>query len=448
MKRKNFRFIKHDIIEPLDETILGVKKIDWIYNMACPVSCIDLQVDPVHTVKANVHGVIHLLDLAREHDAVFLQASSADIYGEKTGEVQTETDWGSVNTLSPRACYEEGKRVAETLCMDYHRMYGSKVKIARIFNTSGRGTHISDGRVISNFIFAALQERDLVIYGDGTATRSFLYMDDIIDALDRFMKTEDELTGPINIGNDDERSIKELAETIIKLTNSPSQIVFEPRDDAPLHRRPDIRLAKKLLGWQPTTPFEDNIRMTIDYYKSLDLPDKRILVFATTFYPDVGPAERALADLAARMPQSQFHVVTSKFRPGLQSREVMGNVTVYRLGLGMRFDKYLLPFLGALLALELHKRYRYRFMWSIMPSYGGLAGALVKVFYPKVSFIVADESMTGKRLRSHVAEVIRNRADRVYTKEVSAETESFIETVREDYSKLLAKQEGKLERPR
>ena len=443
-KEKNFRFIKHDIVDPIEFD----EHIDWVINMACPVSCIDLQVDPIHTTRSTVDGVINMLDVARKNDAIFLQASSADIYGEKkTGEIQKETDWGSVNALSPRACYEEGKRMGETICMDYYRMYGTKIKIARIFNTSGPGTHISDGRVISNFVFAALQNRDLVIYGDGSATRSFLYMDDILGALDKFMKTSDDITGPINIGNNDERSILELAETIIKVSGSKSKIVFTKADDAPMHRCPSLSLAKKLLDWEPTTPFEENIRKTVEYYKTLDLPDKRILVFATTFYPDVGPAERALMELAREMPGSEFHIVTSRFRRGLQSKEIVENITIFRIGFGSTLDKFGLPFAGALKALRLHNTNQYRFMWSIMPSYGGIAGRIMKFVHPKISFIVTDEKVKDTLIRSKLTASIKKAADKIYSEEDDHNENDFTEAVRADYARLLAKQEGKLERP-
>ena len=445
MKQSNFRFVKHDIVNPISFK----ENIDWVINMACPVSCIDLQVDPIHTARSTVDGVINMLEVARKHDAVFMQASSADIYGEKkAGEIQKETDWGSVNTLSPRACYEEGKRMGETICMDYYRMYGTKVKIPRIFNTSGPGTHISDGRVISNFIFAALQNRDLVIYGDGSATRSFLYMDDILDALDKFMKTPDDVTGPINIGNVDERTILELAETIIKVSGSRSKIIFTEADDAPMHRRPDISLAKKILDWEPTTSFEDNIRKTVEYYKTIDLPDKRILVFATTFYPDVGPAERALMELARQMPGSEFHIVTSRFRKGLPSKEIVENITIFRIGVGSILDKFGLLLFGALKAFGLHKENQYKFMWSIMPSYGGIAGRIMKFMYPKISFIVTDEKVKKSPVREKFTESIKRSADKVYLTEDSGDNNDFAESVRYDYAKLLAKQEGKLERPR
>ncbi len=444
---KNFHFIKHDIIDPI--TLPG--KIDWVINMACPVSCIDLQVDPIHTVKSSVHGVINMLDLARKHGAVFLQASSADIYGEKTAEVQTESDWGSVNTLSPRACYEEGKRIAETICMDYHRQYGTAIKIARIFNTSGRGTHITDGRVISNFIFAALAGRDLTIYGDGSATRCFLYMDDLVDAIDKFMKTGDDITGPINLGNNKEVTIKELAETIIRLTGSKSKIKYEEADDAPLFRRPDITLAKKILGWEPTTPLEENLRNTINHYKTIGLPDSQVLVFATTYYPDMGPAERALDELIQKTPETEFHIITTKFRGGLQRIENRGNIIIHRVGLGASFDKYLLPVLGSVKALNLHKKNKYRFVWSVMASYGSVPALFLTKMHKHTSYLMLRDP--SENITKKIADMFARRANAVYeqnknkNQESQSNTNELLTQIKQDYAKLLREQEGKLHRP-
>lgn len=442
-KHKNFKFIKHDIINPISFN----EKIDWIFNMACPVSCIDLQVDPIHTMKSNVHGVINMLELAKEHNAVFLQASSADIYGEKVGEVQKESEFGSVNSLSPRACYEEGKRAAETLCMDYHRQYGVNVKIARVFNTSGPSTHISDGRVLSNFIFAALSGRDLTIYGDGSATRSFLYIDDCTKALDKFIKKNKDFTGPVNIGSDDERSIKELAETVIRISNSNSKIVYDNADDAPLNRRPDISLAKKELNWKPTVQFEEIIKRMIDHYKTVNLPDKRVLVFSTTYYPVVGPAENALMELSSKMPQTEFHIITTKFEKGVPSYENVEGSHVYRIGFGYKFDKFLLPVFGPIKAFILNKKYNYHFMWSVMATYAGVAGIVIKTLKPSISFIITGtENIDNSWFKSNIVEKIRKKADREFS-EKDHESRMFSKEISDLYKELLAKQEGKLVRP-
>ena len=215
LSSKNFRFIKQDIIDPLD---LFGEKIDWIFNAACPVSCVTLQVDPIHTVKSCTVGVINMLEIARSHGAKLLQCSSADIYGEMKDRPFRETDFGSTNTLSARACYEEGKRIAETLCMDYHRKYGVEVKIARIFNTAGPRTQMNDGRIPSVFIYNALAKRPIRIYGDGSQTRCFLHVDDQVDGLDRFMRTPADVTGPVNIGSETEVTILDLAKKILEKT--------------------------------------------------------------------------------------------------------------------------------------------------------------------------------------------------------------------------------------
>jgi hypothetical protein len=330
-------------------------------------------------------------------------------------------------------------------------MYGTKVKIARIFNTSGPGTHLSDGRVISNFIFAALAGRDITIYGDGTATRSFLFMDDLVDGLDRFMKTDDEITGPVNVGNNEEITIKHLAETIIRLTDSKSGITYEPRDDAPLHRRPDIRLAKKLLDWEPTTSFEENIKMTIEHYKRMGLPESKVLVFATTYDPVMGPAERALQELIERMPQTEFHIVTTKFQKGLPATDRHGNVTIYRVGMGAPSDKYLLPVLGYAKAMKLHNEHGYHFVWSVLASYGSLPALMLKKLNKRVSvLLLRDKSENPKGGKKKMAESMVKRADIVYGGDTieSVSDESFIDRVKKDYAELLAKQEGKLTRPR
>ena len=444
MTNKNFKFLKHDINDPID---LAGEKIDWIFNAACPVSCISLQIDPIHTVKSCTLGVINMLELARKHGAKFLQCSSADIYGEMKDHPFKETDLGSTNTLSPRACYEEGKRTAETICMDYHRKYGVEIKIARIFNTAGPHTQMTDGRVPSIFIYNALAQRPIRIYGDGKATRCFLHIEDQVDGLDRLMRTESEVTGPVNIGSTDEVTILELAEKVIQKTGSKSEIIFERRDDAPLLRKPDTTLAKELLDWQPTKSLDELLDDMIGYYKHKGLPESTVVVFSVTYYPDHGPAEVALMDLARQMPETDFHVITSKMNKDRRNIENYDNVTVYRVGMGNKFDKYLLPILGALKAKQLHKKYHYRFMWSVMASYGGLIGLVLKLMGNKASFLLLhDQSEKLAGWKKRLADFVESKSDSVYSSEESKDSQ-FIDKVRKNYAELTAKQENKLLRP-
>jgi len=449
LNHSNFRFIKHDIIDPL---LLGETKIDWIFNFACPVSVISLQVDPIHTMKTSVYGVIHMLELARKHKARILQGSTADIYGEMGDRPFKESDWGSVNSLSARACYENGKRSAETLFMDHHRKYGTDIRIARIFNTAGPATQLTDGRVPSVFIYNALGNRDLVIYGDGMQTRCFLHVDDQVEALDRLMRKEG-FIAPVNLGSDTEIAILDLAKKIIEKTESKSRIVFEAKDDAPLFRKPDISLAKKELGWAPTKTLDELLDDMIARYRSDGLPESRVLVFATTYYPDAGLAEERLAMLASEMKDTEFHVITTKFRRGLKAIERNDNVTIYRVGVGLPIDKYLLPFLGAFKARSLDKKLRFRFMWSLMASYGAIAGVILKLLPgraggSKASFIIAHHaSELYSGWKAKLAAYAEGHADQVYRGEEVQETNELIEQVRKHYQEMTMKQEGKLMRP-
>jgi UDP-glucuronate decarboxylase len=256
-----FELIRHDITFPL------YLEIDEIYNLACPASPIHYQYDPVQTTKVNVHGSINMLGLAKRTKAKILQASTSEVYGDPEVHPQREDYRGNVNPIGPRACYDEGKRCAETLFFDYHRQHGVKIKVARIFNTYGPRMHPNDGRVVSNFILQALQNKPITIYGDGSQTRSFCYVDDMIEGLIRLMNTPDSFTGPVNLGNPEEVSILELAETIIELTGSKSQLVFMPLpQDDPKRRCPDITLAKTVLQWEPRTPLREGLKKTIDYF--------------------------------------------------------------------------------------------------------------------------------------------------------------------------------------
>ena len=264
-----FEFIDHDIIEPL---YLDDKKIDQIYNLACPASPIHYQINPVKTVKANTVGVINVLGLAKKHKARILQASTSEIYGDPLEHPQTESYRGNVNTIGPRACYDEGKRVAETLFFDYHREHNVDIRVARIFNTYGPRMYEKDGRVVSNFIVQALRNEPITIYGDGSQTRSFCFVKDLINGLYKLMNKE-KFTGPVNIGNPGEFSMIDLANTVIKLTGSKSEIVYRklPEDD-PKKRKPDITLAKKMLKWEPKVELEEGLKSTIKYFRTVIKP--------------------------------------------------------------------------------------------------------------------------------------------------------------------------------
>lgn len=258
----NFEFIEHDINEEFDI------KADRIYNLACPASPIHYTQDPVQTTKTNVVGMINVLELAKKTGAKVLQASTSEIYGDPEIHPQHEDYNGNVNTLGPRACYDEGKRCAETLCMDYKRQHDVDIKIVRIFNTYGPGMYKDDGRVVSNFIVQALKNEPLTIYGDGTQTRSFQYVDDCIDGLIKMMELSG-FSGPVNIGNPDEITIRDLAEKIISITRSKSEIIYKklPVDD-PKRRRPDIKLAKNMLGWEPKVNLKTGLQKTADFFKN------------------------------------------------------------------------------------------------------------------------------------------------------------------------------------
>ena len=264
MNNPYFEAMRHDITFPL------YVEVDEIYNLACPASPIHYQLDPVQTIKTAVHGAINMLGLAKRLKTKILQASTSEVYGNPAVHPQPETYWGSVNPIGVRSCYDEGKRCAETLFFDYHRQHKLKIKVARIFNTYGPRMHLNDGRVVSNFIIQALSGEDITVYGDGTQTRSFCYIDDMVDGLIKLMNTPDDLTGPVNLGNPSEISILELVEKVLKITKSRSKIVYKPLpQDDPVRRCPDITLAKKRLGWQPKTNLEDGLKKTIEYFKRI-----------------------------------------------------------------------------------------------------------------------------------------------------------------------------------
>jgi UDP-glucuronate decarboxylase len=258
----SFEFMRHDVTFPL------FVEVDEIYNLACPASPIHYQHDPVQTTKTSVHGAINMLGLAKRLGCKILQASTSEVYGDPAVHPQSEDYWGHVNPIGPRSCYDEGKRCAETLFFDYHRQNGVPIKVARIFNTYGPRMHPADGRVVSNFIMQALKGEPITIYGDGSQTRSFCYVDDLIRGLMGLMETGPEVTGPTNIGNPNEFTVRELAEKVIELTGSSSKIVEEPLpQDDPKQRQPDISKAKREIGWEPTVQLEQGLTETIDYFR-------------------------------------------------------------------------------------------------------------------------------------------------------------------------------------
>lgn len=461
----NFKFIKHDIMQLINFR----EKIDWIFNAACAGSPTSYQYDPIHTIKTNTAGVINMLEIARKHKSRIMQFSTSEVYGDPLVDRQSENYKGNVNTLGPRACYDEGKRCAETIFMDYFREYGTDIKIIRIFNTYGPKMDINDGRAMTNFIVNALAGKDLIIYGNGSHTRSFQYIGDLLNGID-LMMNKDGFIGPVNLGNPEEINILALANKIIEKTGSRSKISIQSKStDDPKKRRPDIILAEEKLGWAPKVNLENGLNKIIEYFKTVELPEKRILVFAVTYYPDLGPAEQALADLAGEMPDTEFHIVTSKMRKNLQAFEKIGNVSIYRLGYGSKSDKYILAFYGAFFAKKLDKKYKFKFAWSIMLSYGALAAVGFKMLSKNILLLLSQSEIKPSGfIKSKLADLIYRlllkNFDSIFLSDVSSEMnlksaeskndfifrhedqKSFVNQVRYAYAKLLNKQDKKLER--
>jgi len=270
LDRSNFELVRHDVTQPI------FLEVDEIYNLACPAAPGHYQFNPIKTVKTSVLGVIHLLGMARRCHAKLLQASTSEVYGDPEVHPQIESYRGAVNPIGPRACYDEGKRVAETLVMDYHRVNRINVRLVRIFNTYGPRMHPFDGRVVSNFIRQALRNEDITIFGDGSQTRSFCYRDDLIEGMIRMMNGPDEFVGPVNLGNPDEFSIRQLAEFVIELVGSKSKLVYEPLpEDDPVRRQPDIQLAQEKLGWTPQIRLREGLARTIEWFRSIDIDQYR-----------------------------------------------------------------------------------------------------------------------------------------------------------------------------
>lgn len=263
LDNQNFEVIRHDVCFPL------YIEVDEIYNLACPASPVHYQYDPVQTTKTSVHGAINMLGLAKRVKAKILQASTSEVYGDPQIHPQPESYWGHVNCIGSRSCYDEGKRCAETLFFDYYRQHGLQIKVMRIFNTYGPKMSQNDGRVVSNFIVQALKGSPITIYGDGSQTRSFCYVDDLLEGMVKLMESNDDITGPINIGNPGEFTIKELAEKVISMTGSNSEIVYKPLpQDDPTQRKPDIELARQILGWEPHIALAEGLEKTIAYFRN------------------------------------------------------------------------------------------------------------------------------------------------------------------------------------
>ena len=262
-KSENFKLVEHDVVEPFE------CEVDEIYNLACPASPVHYQYDAVKTLKTSVFGIVNMLELAKKNNAKILQASTSEIYGNPLVHPQTEEYWGNVNPIGVRSCYDEGKRCAETFMFDYAKKYGVEIRVVRIFNTYGPKMAINDGRVVSNFIVQAIQNKEISMYGDGTQTRSFCYVSDLVEGLIRMMNNDKNFQGPINLGNPSERTINELAALIIEMTNSTSKTSYKklPSDD-PVKRKPDITRAKEILNWEPKIDIKEGLRNTIEYFKS------------------------------------------------------------------------------------------------------------------------------------------------------------------------------------
>jgi UDP-glucuronate decarboxylase len=466
----NFRFIRADIIDPLERHLKN-EEVDWIINCACAGSYTSYQFNPVHTVKTNTVGMINLLEIARSHGARILQTSTSEIYGDPLESPQKESYLGNVNSLGPRACYDEGKRVAETLCMDYHREYSLDVKIIRIFNTYGPNMDPNDGRAITNFVRNALVGKDLPIYGDGKQTRSFMYIDDLVRGIDRMLRT-DGLVGPVNLGNPGEVTMEDLAKKIIAMTGSSSKLVYvDEATDDPRRRCPDITIARRELGWEPSVPLEDGLKKTIDYFLRVEWPEKKVLVFATTYYPDLGPAEEALFELSKLMPDTEFHIVTTKFRKGIPEIEEVGTDTIHRVGPGGWMDKFLLPFLGYLKAQKLKQKHDYRFVWSVMGSYSGMAALLFKLANRETNLLITldDKELRRKgwkaKILSPIYHFVLGGSDSIYVSNIAlaegsqllgdarvtqheGDIKAMVNKVRFTYADLANKQEKKLHRPK
>lgn len=387
-----FRLIKHDVSLPYPYAKLG--PLDRIFNLACPASPVHYQFDPVKTLNTSVVGAQNMLELARRTGARVLQASTSEIYGDPLVHPQHEGYWGNVNPLGQRACYDEGKRAAETLCKDYYEQYGVDARIIRIFNVYGPRMLFNDGRVVSNFIMQALLGEDITLHGDGSQTRSFCYVDDFIKALLAVVEADTDYH-PVNVGNPDERSIRDVAERVVAATGSSSTIVTLAYDEVRgrlgdvMQRKADITRLQSLVDWSPETPFEVGLARTVEDFRQRLANRPHVLVFAPSFLPLTGPVEEAVAEVMARLPGWEFDIVTARLDASLPHETHEGGMHIYRVGHGSRFDKYLLPLRALRVARKLDRRYRYDVAWAIMASYGAVAAAMFSALVRTLPFLLS-----------------------------------------------------------
>ncbi len=393
LNNPEFTLIKHDIVNKLNYKF---EKIDQIYNLACPASPVQYQFDPVLTLNIAVNGTQNMLDLARRYGARMLQASTSEVYGDPLEHPQTEEYFGNCDPIGKRSCYDEGKRAGESLCKDYYNQYNLDVKIIRLFNIYGPNMMFNDGRVISNFMLQALTNDDITVHGKGEQSRSFMYVDDLLDAFLAVMELDRETTdyGPFNIGNPEERTIKELAYDIKEYTGSKSKVVFidyetiPERLGDPQQRCPNISKVSSLTGWKPRISFAEGLKRTYNDFKFRINEKTNVVVFDPTFFPVAGPAEDAVKEISNRLTVYELDVITARMKNTLAKEETIGKVRVYRVGFGNRFDKYLLPLFGAYKALRLHKKRDYQLAWGIMASYGALT-TIIFSFLTRRAFMIS-----------------------------------------------------------
>lgn len=429
---KNFVLIEHNIIEPLS---VG-EDIDWIFNFACPASPVHYQYDPVFTLETNVIGTKNMLKLAREHNARIMQASTSEVYGDPNVRPQPETYWGNVNCTGVRACYDEGKRAAETLVFDFHRELGVDVRVIRIFNTYGPRMAVGDGRVVSNFVVQALQGKPITIYGDGSYTRSFQYVDDLIEGIMRMM-TQEKFAGPVNLGNPHEFTVKEFAEIVKNMTATSSKIVFKehiPGDD-PKQRQPDITRAKDVLGWEPKIEVREGLEKTIAYFKQKIAREIRVAIFVPSYVPHVGLQENFVHRMTQELSDIAFDVFTIG-ADNLPTHETQGNVTIYRFGNNKSLIQRLLYPRRAAAAAAVHeKKVGYQAVWGVMGSYGGAAARMFKRLVPRTAIFLSLDSNEVKQSAwtpaGFIKYVMRSRARHAasYTEVVKTDGSITLDTV-------------------
>src|SRR3989344_1186615 len=403
---QNFKLIEHNIIEPLAIT----ESIDWIFNLACPASPVHYQYDPVFTMETNVIGTKNMLELALKKNARILQASTSEVYGDPSVHPQPESYWGNVNCTGPRACYDEGKRAAETVCFDYHRERVADIRVIRIFNTYGPRMAVGDGRVVSNFVVQALQGNPLTVYGDGSNTRSFQYVDDLIRGILAMME-QDKIIGPVNLGNPNEFTVKQLAETVRDMVGVSDEIVFKPLPtDDPKQRQPDIALAREQLAWEPQVQLREGLEKTIGYFKEKLSREQRVAVFAPSFHPREGLQEKFVRTIIQELSDVKFDVYTMG-HANTAGTEKDGNLTIYRIGSGSAWDRFRFPWRAAVAAARQEAACNYICAWGVMGSYGGFAARLFKQKIKACPIFLMIDSNEEQR-SGFVRRVIRSLAKR------------------------------------